>query len=190
MTSVPSTLGLGLFIHAIDIKSISVLWSLFRRIAFTVDGSFIPAKELAEVLDAENRAHLLIGGFVNHSNETITFWRGNLESLTVPFSSFAKSGYGPVPNYDAFSVIDCGKTVTLGSYEAAVDALLYEYDPEFRRTISKQRLQEDRLFGAAFRRLRKQRGLRREGFEPDMAAIEEDKLATSKSSSARQSLHV
>ena len=117
-----------------------------------------------------NRADLLIGGFVKHSNETITFWRGNLESLTVRFSSSAKSGDGTVPNYDAFSVIDCGQTVKLGNYEAAVDAILYEHDPEFRRAISKQRLQDDRSFGAALRRLRKQRGLCREDFEPDVAA--------------------
>ncbi len=51
-----------------------------------------------------------------------------------------------------------------------MDAILYEYDPEFRRRISKQRLQEDQSFGASLRRLRKQRGLRREDFEPDLSA--------------------
>jgi DNA-binding Xre family transcriptional regulator len=169
-SSVPSTLGLGLFIHSLDIKSIPVLSSLFRRIAFTADGGFIPASELAEVLNAENRADLFIGGFVNKATDTITFWRGNLESLTVPFSAFEKSGAGAVPNFDDFSVIDCGQTVKLGNYEAAVDAILYEYDAEFRRAISKQRLRDDRSFGAALRRLRKQRGLRREDFQPDVAA--------------------
>lgn len=169
-TSVPSTLGLGLFIHSLDMKSIPVLSSLFRRIAFNVDGGFIPAEELAEVLDAENRANLFIGGYVNKATETITLWRGNLESLTVPFSAFEKSGDGTEPNFDEFSVIDYGQTVKLGSYEAAVDAILYEYDPEFRRARSKKRLQEDQSFGASLRRLRKQRGLRREDFEPDVAA--------------------
>jgi DNA-binding Xre family transcriptional regulator len=169
-TSVPSKLGLGLFLHSLDIKSIPVLSSLFRRIAFTVDGGFIPAVELAEVLDAENRADLFIGGFVNKETETVTFWRGNLESLTVPFSAFEKSGAATEPDFDAVAVIDCGQTVKLGDYEAAVDAILYEYDPEFRRSVSKQRLQADRSFGAALRRLRKQRGLRRKDFEPDVAA--------------------
>jgi hypothetical protein len=78
--------------------------------------------------------------------------------------------------------VDCGQTVKLGDYEAAVDALLYDYDPEFRRTISKRRLQEDRSFGAALRRLRKQRGLRRVDFEPVVSAkpiarIEQGNLA-------------
>jgi DNA-binding Xre family transcriptional regulator len=177
-----STLGMGVFVHALDMKTIPVLTSMFRRIAFTVDGGFIPAEELAEVLEAENRANLLIGGFVNHSTQTITLWRGNLESLTVPFSAFEKSGTGTEPDFDSFSVIDSGQTVKLGDYEAAVDALLYEYDPEFRRARSKKRLREEQSFGASLRRLRKQRGLRREDFEPEVSAktvarIEQGKVA-------------
>jgi hypothetical protein len=165
-----STLGMGVFIHSLDMKTIPVLSSLFRRIAFAVDDGVIPAVELAEVLEAENRANLLIGGFVNNATKMITLWRGNLESLTVPFSAFEKSGSGEVPDFNSFSVIDCGQTVKLGDYEAAVDALLYEYDSEYRRAISKKRLQDDQSFGASLRRLRKQRGLRREDFEPDVSA--------------------
>jgi DNA-binding Xre family transcriptional regulator len=123
-----------------------------------------------EVLEADHRPDLFIGGSVNHATDTITFWRGNLMPLTVPFSAFEKSGNGTKPDFNEFAVIDCGQTVQLGDYEAAVDAILYEYDPEFRRRISKQRLQEDQSFGASLRRLRKQRGLRREDFEPDLSA--------------------
>jgi DNA-binding Xre family transcriptional regulator len=165
-----ATLGIGVFIHALDIKTIPVLSSLFRRIAFAVDGGFIPAEELAEVLEADNPANLLIGGFVNEATQTITLWRGNIESLTVPFSAFEKSGDGTEPDFNAFSVTDGGQTVKLGHYEAAVDAILYEYDSKYRRALSKKRLQDDRSFPAALRRLRKQRGLRREDFEPDVAA--------------------
>jgi DNA-binding Xre family transcriptional regulator len=161
---------MGVFIHTLDMKTIPVLSSLFRRIAFSVDGGFLPAVELAEVLEAGNRANLVIGGFVNDATKTITLWRGNLESLTVPFSAFENSGNGTEPDFESFSVIDCGQTVKLGEYEAAVDAILYEYDSEFRRAHSKRRLQEDHSFGASLRRLRKQRGLRREDFEPDLSA--------------------
>lgn len=177
----PTTLGLGVFVHALDMKAIPALSSLFRRIAFAVDDGFLPAEELAEVLSADNRANLLIGGFVNEATQTVTLWRGNLEPLTVPFAAFEKSGAGTEPDFKSFSVTDCGQTVKLGSYEAAVDAILYEYDPKFRRALSKKRLQEDRTFGAALRRLRKQRGLRREDFEPDIsgktvARIEQGKV--------------
>jgi DNA-binding Xre family transcriptional regulator len=165
-----SSLGFGLFIHTLDLKTIPALSSFFRRIAFTIDGGFIPAEELVEVLEADHRPDLFIGGSVNHATDTITFWRGNLMPLTVPFSAFEKSGNGTKPDFNEFAVIDCGQTVQLRDYEAAVDAILYEYDPEFRRRISKQRLQEDQSFGASLRRLRKQRGLRREDFEPDLSA--------------------
>jgi len=166
----PPSLGLGLFVHTLDVQSIPVLSSAFRRIAFTPNGGFLPADDLAEVLSAENRSDLFLGGFVNRPTETITLWRGNLESLTVPFSAFPRSGDGTEPDFDAFSIVDSGQTVRLGQYEAAVDAILYEFDPEYRRRISKKRLKEDRSFGAALRRLRKQRGVRREDFEPDVSA--------------------
>ena len=175
------TLGLGLFIHSVDVKTIPALTSCFRRIAFTTDGGFLPAGELVEALEAANRPDLFIGGNLDGRTETITFWRGDLKPLTVPFSAFKKSGDGTAPDFNKFSVIDCGQTVRLGNYEAAVDAVLYEYDPEYRRRISKRRWQQDRTFGASLRRLRKQRGLRREDFEPDVSAktvarIEQNKV--------------
>lgn len=170
LSGAPFLLGFGLFIHSLDMKTIPALSALFRRFAFTADGGFIAAEELVKVLEAENRPNLFIGGIVNQVTETITFWRGNLKSLTVPFSAFEKSGDGTEPDFNKFSVIDCGQTVQLGDYEAAVDAILYEYDPEYRRNITKKRLQEEQSFGASLRRLRKQRGLRREDFEPDVSA--------------------
>jgi DNA-binding Xre family transcriptional regulator len=164
------TLGMGLFIHSLDMKTLPALASRFRRIAFTANGGFIPAEELAEVLEAGNRSDLFIGGSLDKATETITFWRGDLKPVTVPFSAFEKSEAGTDPDFNKFSVMDCGQTVRLGQYEAAVDAILYENDPEFRRRISKRRLQEEQSFGASLRRLRKQRGLRREDFEPELSA--------------------
>ena len=90
--------------------------------------------------------------------------------LTVPFSAFETSGDGTEPVFSEFAMIDCGQTVRLGAYEAAVDAILYENDREYRRRLSKQRLQAEQSFGASVRRLRKQRGLRREDFEPDLSS--------------------
>lgn len=180
-SSAQSTLGMGLFIHCLDVKTIPALTAHFRRIAFTSDGGFVSAGDLAEILEAGNRDDLFIGGGVDTATETITFWRGDLRPLAVPFSAFDRSGDGTEPDFDRFSIIDCGQTVLLGKYEAAVDAILYEYDPEYRRRISRQRLKEDRSFGASLRRLRKQRGLRREDFEPDVSAktiarIEQNKV--------------
>ncbi len=51
----------------------------------------LPAGELAEVLEAENRSDLFIDGNVDHATETITFCRGDLTKLTVPFSTARNS---------------------------------------------------------------------------------------------------
>src|SRR5580698_4380074 len=107
-STVQPTLGMGLFIHSLDMKTLPALASRFRRIAFTADGGFIPADELAEVLEAANRSDLFIGGSVDQATETITFWRGDLKPLTVSFSAFEKSGDGAQPDFHKFSVIDCG----------------------------------------------------------------------------------
>lgn len=164
------SLGLGLFLHELDSKAIPPLASAFRRIAYAAGGSFLAPQELAEVLDSPHRDDLFIGGFVNPAAKTITFWRGDLNSLTVPLAAFAPSGDGMKPNFDDVEVIDSGQTVRMGGYEAAVDAILYEFDPIYRRQATKRRRAADRSFGAALRRLRKQRGLSREDFEPAVSA--------------------
>ncbi len=166
----PRSLGKALLIHALNPLSIPVLTSCFRRFASASNKEFLPPHELAEALQAENSPNLFIGGSVDPANQTITLWRGNLEPLTVSFSAFEKSGDGIEPDFDKFSVTDSGQTVRLGDYEAAADAILYEFDPEYRRHVSRERRQSEQTFGASLRRLRKQKGLRREDFEPDIAA--------------------
>ena len=166
----PRSLGKALLIHALNPLSIPVLTSCFKRFASASNKEFLPPDELAEALQAENSPDLFIGGSVDPANQTITLWRGNLEPLTVPFSAFEKSGDGIVPDFEMFSVTDSGQTVRFGDYEAAADAVLYEFDPDFRRHVSRERRLSERTFGASLRRLRKQRGLRREDFEPNVAA--------------------
>lgn len=48
--------------------------------------------------------------------------------------------------------------IRLGKYEAASDALLYEYDADYRRRKAKERIVAEQGLGASIRRLRKQRG--------------------------------
>jgi len=181
-TGRPTRLGAGVFVHPLDTHAIPPLSSVFNRIAYSSNGGFLASRELAEVLAAENANELFIGGVVDPGSQTITFWRGSLEPLTVPFAAFQPSGTGTKPNFDDFEIIDTGQTVRLGDYQAAVDAILYEYDPQYRRALNARRRAEERTFGASLRRLRIQRGLRREDFEPEVSAktiarIEQDKVA-------------
>lgn len=163
-------LGGAVLIHAPNPRSLPALTSCFQRLAFAPHDGFLPPEELAAVWQSSHASDLFIGGSVDQASQTVTLWRGNLEPLTVPFSAFQPSGDGVTPDFSRFSVTDCGQTIRLGDYEAAASALLYEYDPQYRRRIAKERRQSERSFGASLRRLRKQRGLRREEFEPAVAA--------------------
>jgi DNA-binding Xre family transcriptional regulator len=173
-------LGRAILLHAPNIESLPALQQCFDRIAFGANSGFLSKGELGEALAAENRGDLIIGGTVDKANKTVTLWRGNLRSLVVPFSAFPRSGDGIDPDFGVFSVTDCGHTVRFGDYEAAADAILYEYAPEYRRRKAKERLKSERGPGASIRRLRKQRGLRREDFAPlspkTIARIEQGKV--------------
>jgi DNA-binding XRE family transcriptional regulator len=159
-------LGHAVLLHKPNIETLPALRQCFDRVAFAANGGFLPNDELAEALAAENRKDLFIGGTIDQASETLTLWRGNLDSLVVPFSAFSVSGDGVTPNFEQFSVRDYGHTVRLGEYEAATDAVLYEYDRDYRRRRAKQRLKTDQGLGPSIRRLRKQRALHREDFAP------------------------
>ena len=145
-----------------------------------MDGGFLPPDELAAVLVAENRDDLFIGGAVDQASHTVSLWRGNLISLTVPFEAFKPSGNGVEPDFTSFEVTDFGHTVKLGDYEAASDAVLYEYNSDYRRRKNREQRTSERSFGASLRRLRKQRRLKREDFKPlspkTIARIEQGKV--------------
>ncbi|MBI2827439.1 MAG: helix-turn-helix domain-containing protein [Planctomycetia bacterium] len=173
-------LGRAVLLHGSTLDTIATLGKCFDPVVFASSGGFLPPDELTEVLVARNRNDLFIGGTVDFASETVTLWRGNLDSLVVPFAAFPPSGDRIAPDFRRFAVSDYGNTVCLGKYEAATDAILYEFDPEYRRRQSKRRLASDRSFGASVRRLRKQRGLRREDFAPlsskTIARIEQGKV--------------
>lgn len=174
-------LGGAILAHAVSAGSLAALANCFKRLAYTAGHGLLAPDELAAALQSENAGDLFIGGAVDSAGQAITLWRGSLEPITVPFAAFEPSGDGSKADFDQFTVGDCGQTIRLGRYEASADALLYEFDPDYRRRISLKRLQTERSFGASLRRLRKQRGLRRDDFAPALtsktiARIEQGKV--------------
>jgi DNA-binding XRE family transcriptional regulator len=159
-------LGDALLFYEPTAGSMPVLSTYFRRTVFGAAENFLPTEELAEVLLDNRKADLVIGGIVDHCTQNITLWRGSFEFLAIPFTAFTRSGNGVYPDFTQFRVTDYGQTIQLGAYEAATEALLYEFDADYRRRIAKERRASDQSFGAALRRLRKQRSLRREDFAP------------------------
>jgi hypothetical protein len=120
--------------------------------------------DLREVLSTEHPQDYFVGGVVDRDDGALVLYRGNLERLVVPLSWFRPTGRGSTPNFDDFEIIDCGQTVRFGDYEAATDAILYEFDRAARQRMKKREIQKDRSFGGALRRLRLQKGLSRADF--------------------------
>jgi hypothetical protein len=158
-----------------------LLHALFRFVVAAEEGvKLLPAAEIAEVFASSHRDDLFIGGAVDAADRVIVLYRGSLESLVVPLTWFARPG-GPRAEITDFEVTDFGHTVRLGPFEAAADAILYEFDPEARRRAKQRSIAKDASFGGALRRLRLQRGLRREDFDgisaKEIARIERGEVA-------------
>jgi hypothetical protein len=163
-------------------ESIPALLGLFRPVFGLVEGfHWLPGEELVEAITNEDAAERFIGGSVDAKAKTLTLLRGDVEAVVAPFSLFPKAGDGTAADFTRLRLTDYGRTVALGDYEAAADAILYELDPGYRRRLKKQRRLSERTFGAALMRLRKQRRLKRSDFAPvsakEISRIERNEVA-------------
>lgn len=137
----------------------------FGAVIALADGiRLAPVHELVEVLASANAADLFIGGTVDRDDGVVVLYRGSFERLVVPLAWFKRSRGAPAMELAEFAITDFGHTVRFGPYEAAADAILYEFDRDARHRMRQRRLSEDRSFGACLRRLRLQRGLSRREF--------------------------
>ena len=149
-----------------------LMHALFRYVVSVDEGvRLLSTGELAEVLSSTDRADLFIGAAVAREDAAVILYRGNLEPLVVPLSWFRERPEGPRPNHFDVAVTDFGQTIRLGDYEPATDAILYEFDDDFRRRAKKRQLETDRSLGGALRRLRLQKGIRQRDF-PGVTAKE------------------
>jgi hypothetical protein len=159
-----------------------LLSALFRYVVTATDHfRLLELDELMEVLTSPNREDLFIGGAVDEERGAVLLYRGNVEPLIVPLAWFRNRSSEAVADPDQFEVTDFGQTVRLGAFEASADAILYEFDPEYRRRARKRALYEDSSFGAAVRRLRLRKGLSRRDFpgvtEKEIARIERNEIS-------------
>jgi Helix-turn-helix len=138
------------------------LWKRFKEVAFP--SRLLPKEELDEVFKLSDREDRFIGGTVDKKSKTVTLWRGNFDSISVPFTAFPSTANGIHPKFDKFSVIDYGDALKFGDYESATEAVLFEYAPDFRQRLKQNHLAKEQTLGASIRRLRKQRRLTRSEF--------------------------
>jgi hypothetical protein len=143
----------------------SLLHAIFRFVVSADEGiRLLQVDQLADVLGSPNRGDLFVGVAVAPDDSALILYRGNLEPLVVPLVWFRTRPGGPKPDPANLAITDSGQTVRLGEYEAATDAILYEFDDAYRRRVKKRALERDNSFGGALRRLRLQKGLRRTDF--------------------------
>jgi hypothetical protein len=142
-----------------------LLHAIFRFVVSTDEGArLLPSDELAEVLGSPRREDLFLGATVASDDAAVILYRGSLEPVVVPLVWFRARPGGPKADSSRLAIEDFGQTVRLGDYEAATDAVLYEFDHAYRRRAKKRRFEQDRSFGGALRRLRLQKGLGRSDF--------------------------
>lgn len=174
-----------LLLQSADAGEREFLQAKFEHVVSPAEGlRFMPREALWEVLQSERRADLFLGGSV--AFDALVLIRGSLSNLIVPRAWFKVRPGVPRPDFKDFEIIDGGQTVRLGSFEAASDAILYEFDPEFRKRERKRRAAEDPSFGASVRRLRLQRGLTRSDFRPALCAKEVARIETGQVRKPRQ----
>lgn len=159
-----------------------LLSALFRYVVAASDHfRLLELDALMDVLTSPGREDLFIGGAVDGERGAVLLYRGSVEPLVVPLAWFRNKSSEAVADPDQFEITDFGQTVKLGAFEASADAILNEFDPEYRRRARKRALHEDSSFGASVRRLRLQKGLSRRDFpgvtEKEIARIERNEIS-------------
>ena len=157
------------------------LEALFLDVVTGPPASFLPLDQLGDVLESDRRQDLAVGVLVSSDREAVILIRGHFDRIAVPWSWFRPTPHGLAPDFGDVEVIDNGLTIRLGRYEAAVEAILYEFDRDFRARERQRRIEMDPSFGAALRRLRIQKGVPRSGFpgisEKEIARIERGEVS-------------
>jgi DNA-binding Xre family transcriptional regulator len=86
-----------------------------------------------------------------------------------------------VPDFGHLAIRDFGQTVALGGYEVASDAILYEFDSDYRKRMKHRHILENDSFGGSVHRLRLQKGVLRSDFPglsaKELARIERGEIA-------------
>jgi hypothetical protein len=142
-----------------------LLHAIFRFVDSADEGfRLLPTNEISEVLGSSTRQDRFIGVAAAGNDAAAILYRGNLDPLVVPVTWFRRRASGPRPDLARLAVSDFGQTVGLGDYQAATDAILYEFDGAYRRRAKARLIAQDRSFGGALRRIRLQRGLARTDF--------------------------
>lgn len=152
------------------------LQTLFRTVVSPEDDlRLLDPDELVQAISAENRDDVFVAGAVDPLDDVVVLFRGSLDRVSVPFTWFRRDR-AEMPDFGALRLTDHGQTVQFGGFEVAADAILYDFDGEYRARAKQRQLQLDDSLGGSLRRLRELRGVPRSDFgsisEKTVARIE------------------
>jgi len=154
---------------------------IFNRVA-DIQGKYLPKEELVEVLKADNKDELAIAAAIDKGMKIITFTKGDLSKITVPFSFFLN--VSEKLKIESIELCDYGQTVKFGKVEIAFDSILYEFSGEYRKNLIKKRRAENKTFGACLRRYRMLKEMKQSSFksvtEKEISRIENEKVTPHK----------
>jgi hypothetical protein len=86
-------------------------------------------------------SHYVIAGYVNFTWCSVVAFRADGLMLVIPFVMLNDNPMKTAsPNFEDFSIIDGGLTLKFGSYEVAVNYILYDLDAEYRIWSDNNRL--------------------------------------------------
>ncbi|HZG42301.1 MAG TPA: helix-turn-helix transcriptional regulator [Longimicrobium sp.] len=154
-----------LVLHPLTAGQRTIYQDLFARVLAPGDGiQMLATNELLEALASDDRADRVIGVAVDGASQLVMLYRGNLDTVIVPFAWFGSPHASTRPDFSDFEPVDHGIGVRFGQYEAAVDAILYEFDPAYRRRVKRAEIGRDDDVGGSVRRLRNLRGLKQSDF--------------------------
>ncbi len=169
--------------------SIDSVQPLFRNIVSAGKGlTLLPKDEMAEILADTDRSNYVLAGKIDQKARRLILFRGNLESIVVPWKWFFESSSTTKPDFKKLALIDFGQTVKLGTFEASVDSILYAFDPEYRKRAKKLAFDEDNSLGGCLRRLRLFKGFTREDFEGIVSSKELGRIERGEVTPHRQTL--
>jgi|SRR5579885_1996616 len=100
----------------------------------------LPTEELLEVqgLPVTIKRDYIVAGYVDFTQERVILFRGDGMSLVAPMSMF--TGRPTTPDFEQFSITDYGQTLVFGPFEAAVDSVLYDLDPQYKSKVDANRV--------------------------------------------------
>ncbi len=128
--------------RAVVVAVVEVVRALFRNSVGAGEAVFLPVEEMAEALTSDYYEDLFIGVAVDVDDQTVVLYRATGALLLVPVSWFKGGPKSPKPDLSRPAVIDGGQTICLGDFEAAADAILYEFDANYRKRARKNRIEK------------------------------------------------